>query len=239
MMELIEANWWIFVLALAIGIAVAWWIFVANRKTRVITTKPDVLDEGAAPAKRNQALIDAPSAAELPCSVLGSAPRPEPTPQPVPAPPPPPPPAPPPPPPAPEPTAQHEPKPKAPPKPKAAPKPKAKPAPKPKPSPEPKAAPAPEPVAAPAPPPPPAPAPVGPDELTRIKGLGPKLEKLFQELGVTSYAQIAAWTDADIDKIDPQLGVFEGRIRRDAFVEQAGLLASGDIAAFEAKFGAL
>jgi predicted flap endonuclease-1-like 5' DNA nuclease len=62
---------------------------------------------------------------------------------------------------------------------------------------------------------------------------------LLGELGVTSFAQVAAWTDADIDRIDPQLGNFEGRIRRDNFVEQAKLLAAGDIAGFEATFGAL
>ena len=63
MSELVQANWVLFVIALLLGIAVAYWTFVANRKTRVITTKPDVLDEGAEPARRNQALIDTPSAA--------------------------------------------------------------------------------------------------------------------------------------------------------------------------------
>mgnify|MGYP000491964002 CR=1 FL=1 len=30
-----------------------------------------------------------------------------------------------------------------------------------------------------------------------------------------SFAQIAAWSEADIDRIDAQLGTFAGRIRRD------------------------
>ncbi|NCP10415.1 MAG: hypothetical protein GW859_00415, partial [Sphingomonadales bacterium] len=58
-------------------------------------------------------------------------------------------------------------------------------------------------------------------------------------LGVTRYDQIAAWDAADIDRIDAQLGAFQGRIRRDDWVEQARLLAAGDTAGFEAKFGAL
>lgn len=75
------------------------------------------------------------------------------------------------------------------------------------------------------------------DDLGRIKGVGPKLKALLASLGVTSYAQIAAWDDADIARIDAQLGSFAGRATRDNWVEQARLLASGDAAAYEAKFG--
>lgn len=77
------------------------------------------------------------------------------------------------------------------------------------------------------------------DDLTRIKGLGPKLGEQLRALGVTSFAQIAAWDDAEIDRIDAQLGRFQGRIRRDAWPEQARLLAAGDTAGYEAKFGKL
>lgn len=77
----------------------------------------------------------------------------------------------------------------------------------------------------------------GGDDLGRIKGVGPKLKTLLTSLGVTSYAQIAGWTDADIARIDAQLGSFAGRATRDNWVEQARLLASGDTAAYEAKFG--
>lgn len=75
------------------------------------------------------------------------------------------------------------------------------------------------------------------DDLGRIKGIGPKLKALLTSLGVTSYAQIAAWTDEDIAKINAQLGTFAGRPVRDNWVEQAKLLAGGDKAAYEAKFG--
>lgn len=75
------------------------------------------------------------------------------------------------------------------------------------------------------------------DDLSRIKGVGPKLVTLLGELGVTSFAQIAAWSDADIERIDAQLGRFKGRITRDQWVEQAKYLATGDEAGFAAKFG--
>ena len=77
------------------------------------------------------------------------------------------------------------------------------------------------------------------DDLSRIKGIGPKLVALLQGLGVTAFAQIAAWDDAEVERIDAQLGAFAGRIGRDNWIEQARLLASGDTSAYEAKFGKL
>ena len=125
----------------------------------------------------------------------------------------------------------------------------------PPPAPEPVAEPAPEPEtpaepanptppagAAPAPVPEPAPASVPEaraDNLQLIKGLGPKLAGLLNGLGITGFQQIADWSEADIATIDPQLGAFQGRIARDNFVDQAGYLARGDKAGFEAKYGAL
>lgn len=84
------------------------------------------------------------------------------------------------------------------------------------------------------------PAAVGaPDDLLQIKGVGPKLNDLLIGLGVRRFDQIAKWTGGDIAKVDEHLGAFKGRIDREMWTEQAGLLASGNIAAFEAKFGAL
>lgn len=77
----------------------------------------------------------------------------------------------------------------------------------------------------------------GEDDLLRLKGVGPKLKALLIDLGVTRYAQIAAWTDADIATIDAKLGSFKGRPVRDQWVDQAKYLAAGDIAGFEAKYG--
>ncbi|SHN53081.1 hypothetical protein [Erythrobacter sanguineus] len=81
-----------------------------------------------------------------------------------------------------------------------------------------------------------APAPAA-DDLSRIKGVGPKLVALLGELSVTSYAQIAVWQAADIERVDGQLGRFKGRITRDQWVEQAQLLAAHDEAGFIEKFG--
>lgn len=82
--------------------------------------------------------------------------------------------------------------------------------------------------------------PAGPaDPLTRMKGLGPKAETVLNGLGVTRYDQIAAWSEADVAAIDPQMGAFRGRIVRDRWVEQAGFLAKDDVAGFEAVFGKL
>jgi predicted flap endonuclease-1-like 5' DNA nuclease len=79
----------------------------------------------------------------------------------------------------------------------------------------------------------------GADDLTRIKGVGRKLDELLRSLGVTGLAQIAAWDDAEIDRVDAQLGRFQGRIRRDNWVEQARLLSAGDMRGYEDKFGKL
>ncbi|QIQ85540.1 hypothetical protein [Erythrobacter sp.] len=113
------------------------------------------------------------------------------------------------------------------------------PVPEPESAPAPAPAPTPAPAPAPAPAPTPAPVPAGDesDDLTRIKGVGPKLATMLGELGVTRFAQIAEWDEAEIDRIDAQLGRFQGRIRRDQWVEQAKLLVSGDKDAFEARFG--
>jgi predicted flap endonuclease-1-like 5' DNA nuclease len=84
------------------------------------------------------------------------------------------------------------------------------------------------------------PAAVGsPDDLLQIKGVGPKLNDLLIGLGVRRFDQIANWGASEIAKVDEHLGAFKGRIDRDLWVEQSGLLARGAIAEFEAKFGKL
>jgi predicted flap endonuclease-1-like 5' DNA nuclease len=78
-----------------------------------------------------------------------------------------------------------------------------------------------------------------PDDLELIKGVGPKLNALLISLGVRRFDQIAAWGASEIAEVDQYLGAFKGRIDRDNWIDQAGLLARGDKAAFEAKYGAL
>ncbi|MET1754447.1 hypothetical protein ABVV53_03045 [Novosphingobium sp. RD2P27] len=212
---MIEANWLIFVAVLVIALIIAWWLFGRAAKPSVRKRRPDVLDEGASPAQRNQALIDAPPAAAVPPpavtppaaaglmagigEVVVPAARDE-----VAA--------------AKEEEASAE---ASPPEVTTSEAPSAP------------TSPAEAPVEAPL-------AAAGePDDLRRIKGIGPKLLTTLHALGVNRFEHIASWTDADLDALDNKLGAFAGRPRRDSWVEQARLLSSGDTAAYEAKFGKL
>ncbi|MGZ2257987.1 50S ribosomal protein L21 [Roseobacter sp. A03A-229] len=64
------------------------------------------------------------------------------------------------------------------------------------------------------------------DDLKKLSGVGPALEKKLLEAGVTTFAQIAAWTDADVAAMDEKLS-FKGRIEREGWIEQAKELAKG------------
>ena len=66
-----------------------------------------------------------------------------------------------------------------------------------------------------------------PDDLKKIKGVGPKFEGDLNSKGVYYFRQIAAWTPADIKMIDDMLDSFSGRIERDEWVKQAAELAKG------------
>lgn len=79
----------------------------------------------------------------------------------------------------------------------------------------------------------------GPDDLTTLKGLGPKAAAQLNNLGIYRYAQIAALTPAQANAVDAHMGVFKGRIARDRWVEQARYLSTGDRTAFETAFGKL
>ena len=60
----------------------------------------------------------------------------------------------------------------------------------------------------------------GADDLKLLSGVGPALEKKLHEAGVTTFAQIAAWTEEDIAAMDEKLS-FKGRIEREGWVAQA------------------
>ena len=64
-----------------------------------------------------------------------------------------------------------------------------------------------------------------PDDLKRIKGVGPKLEKLLHSMGFFHFDQIAAWTGEEIAWVDENLEGFKGRVTRDEWVAQAKELA--------------
>jgi predicted flap endonuclease-1-like 5' DNA nuclease len=77
------------------------------------------------------------------------------------------------------------------------------------------------------------------DDLSMIKGVGPKFADKLHALGFHRYDQIAGLSPTEIDRLDAQLGAFAGRITRDRIVEQADYLARNDIDGFEQKFGKL
>jgi len=66
----------------------------------------------------------------------------------------------------------------------------------------------------------------GADDLKKLSGVGPALEKKLLAAGVTTFAQIAAWSPEDVAAIDDQLS-FKGRIEREGWIEQAKELAKG------------
>jgi predicted flap endonuclease-1-like 5' DNA nuclease len=68
-------------------------------------------------------------------------------------------------------------------------------------------------------------APSNDDDLTRIKGIGPKFAAILRELGVRRYAQIAAWTDQDVQEFAAKLRVPPGRIEKSGWIESARALA--------------
>jgi len=62
------------------------------------------------------------------------------------------------------------------------------------------------------------------DDLKKISGVGPVLEKKLNALGITTYDQIVNFSADDIARVDEVLN-FKGRIERDNWVEQAKELA--------------
>jgi predicted flap endonuclease-1-like 5' DNA nuclease len=215
-LQMVQANWLFFAVALVAALLLALWLFGRARRPKARDRRPDVLDEGAAPAQRNKALIDTPPAAAMappsivpPASagtmaglgeIMAHGARQE--------------------------VREAE-------------------------QAEIEQAEAQAPGIDQAEPAPAMPAHVAPlaselpaapgegDDLRKIKGVGPKLVTTLHALGVTRYAQIASWTDADLDALDAQLGSFAGRPRRDSWIEQARLLSGGDTADYEARFGKL
>lgn len=203
MISLISANWLLFLIALLIGVATAFWAWA-------VSGREGAMDNFDA----NDGLLEKAGDAVTPV--------PEPV---VPAPPP-----------APAPVAPKTVAPAA-----VAAATAAKVAPAPAPAPRPRK----RPVVAETPPPPPPGKPNitaakgDPDNLRLIKGVGPKLNTLLNNLGVTRYDQIADWKEAEIEEVDKYLESFSGRITRDSWIDQAKYLAKDDITGFEKKYGKL
>ena len=61
------------------------------------------------------------------------------------------------------------------------------------------------------------------------------IERRLNALGIYRYDQIAAWTDADVERVDTELD-FPGRIEREEWREQAQILAEGGTTDFASRF---
>ena len=75
----------------------------------------------------------------------------------------------------------------------------------------------------------------GADDLKMIKGVGPKLEIMLNELGFYHFDQIAGWSAAEVAWVNDNLAGFKGRVSRDNWVEQARKLASGQETEFSKR----
>jgi predicted flap endonuclease-1-like 5' DNA nuclease len=74
------------------------------------------------------------------------------------------------------------------------------------------------------------------DKLQRISGIGPKNESILHTLGFFHFDQVAAWTVSQVAWVDDHLK-FNGRITREEWIKQAGLLAAGKEAEFTKLYG--
>jgi NADH-quinone oxidoreductase subunit E len=66
----------------------------------------------------------------------------------------------------------------------------------------------------------------GADDLKKIKGVGPKLERTLNGLGIYHFWQIAEFTRENVAWVDQHLR-FRGRIDREQWIDQAKTLAAG------------
>lgn len=78
-----------------------------------------------------------------------------------------------------------------------------------------------------------------PDDLQRLKGVGPKFAATLNQYGIIRFEQLALLSEGDIDQLDKHLGPFRGRLERDQIPLQADYLARGDEDGFEQRFGKL
>jgi len=75
----------------------------------------------------------------------------------------------------------------------------------------------------------------GADDLKQIKGVGPKMEKMLNTMGVFHFDQVASWRAKEVQWVDDNLEGFKGRVSRDEWVKQAKVLARGGTTEFAKK----
>lgn len=76
----------------------------------------------------------------------------------------------------------------------------------------------------------------GADDLKLIKGVGPGIEGKLNSQGIFHFDQIAKWGRPEIMWFDTFLS-FKGRIDRDEWIKQSGILASGGTTEFSKRTG--
>jgi predicted flap endonuclease-1-like 5' DNA nuclease len=82
-------------------------------------------------------------------------------------------------------------------------------------------------------------APLGgqPDDLKRIRGIGPQNEGRLHGLGIWHFTQIRAWSEENVKWVGSYLA-FSGRIDREKWVDQASELAAGHETEFSRRVAA-
>ncbi|MEO9653252.1 MAG: NADH-quinone oxidoreductase subunit NuoE [Roseobacter sp.] len=75
----------------------------------------------------------------------------------------------------------------------------------------------------------------GADDLKLIKGVGPKLEGVLNDIGIYHYDQVASWSAEQIAWADENLVGFKGRVSRDDWVPQAKALSAGEATEFSKR----
>ena len=66
----------------------------------------------------------------------------------------------------------------------------------------------------------------GADDISLIGGIGPKIFAALTDMGITTFAQVAAWTPADVERIEADIKQ-KGRVAREEWIEQAKELMAG------------
>ncbi|MGH1440543.1 MAG: hypothetical protein ACRBBR_10555 [Cellvibrionaceae bacterium] len=77
-------------------------------------------------------------------------------------------------------------------------------------------------------------APADLDDLKRIKGIGPVIEKTLNSLGIYTFKQISEFSEDNVKWVDDHID-FPGRINREQWVSQASQLATGGTTDFSAR----
>ena len=66
----------------------------------------------------------------------------------------------------------------------------------------------------------------GADDISLIAGIGPKIYAALTDMGITTFAHVAAWTPEDVTRIEADIKQ-KGRVAREEWIEQAKELMAG------------